>query len=46
MTDDIQLPEAIELDYTAKAGSPLEDGVKKAEHEEIIAALKSVQDPE
>ncbi len=46
MTDDVQLPEPIELDYTAKVGSPLAAGVKKAEHEDIVAALKSVQDPE
>ncbi len=46
MTDDITLPEPIELNYTAKAGTPLAEGVKKASHEDIIGALKSVQDPE
>ena len=46
MTDELQAPEPIELDYTAKAGTPLSDGVKKASHEDIIGALKSVQDPE
>ena len=58
MTDDIKetdsvLPEPIELDtpllemdFTATAGSALSKGTKIASHEDIIAALKSVQDPE
>ena len=46
MIDTVQLPEPIELDYTAKAGKPLDAGVKHATQEDIIAALKSVQDPE
>lgn len=47
------LPEPIELDapmldmdFTAKAGTPLPKGSKIAAHEDIVAALKSVQDPE
>ena len=46
MTDELQIPEPIELDYTAKAGTPLAKDVKLAPHEEIVGALKSVQDPE
>jgi len=46
MTEELKVPDPIELDYTAKAGSPLPVGVKKASHEDIIGALKSVQDPE
>ena len=46
MTDELKAPDPIELDYTAKAGTPLVAGVKKASHEDIIGALKSVQDPE
>ena len=46
MTEELQVPEPIELDYTAKAGSPLAEGVQKASYEDIIGALKSVQDPE
>ncbi|MBQ4472039.1 MAG: DUF59 domain-containing protein [Alphaproteobacteria bacterium] len=46
MTEELKLPKPIELDYTSKAGTPLADGVKKASHEDIIAALKCVQDPE
>lgn len=46
MTDEIELPTPIELDYTAKAGTALRKGVQKASHEDIIGALKSVQDPE
>ena len=46
MTDELQVPEPIELDYTAKAGKPLAIDAKKASHEDIIGALKSVQDPE
>ncbi len=40
------LPEPIEIDCTAVAGKPLEAGVKLASHEDIVSALKSVQDPE
>lgn len=46
MTEELQAPEPIELDYTAKAGTPLASGEKHATHEDIIGALKSVQDPE
>jgi len=46
MTEELQAPEPIELDYTATAGTLLPDGAKKATHEDIIGALKSVQDPE
>lgn len=46
MTDEITLPEPIELNYTASAGTPLTKGIKVASHEDIIGALKSVQDPE
>jgi len=58
MTEDVNkspsvLPEPIELDtplidmdFTATAGSELQKGSKIATHEDIIAALKSVQDPE
>ncbi|MGN0919286.1 MAG: iron-sulfur cluster assembly protein [Alphaproteobacteria bacterium] len=41
-----ELDNFIELDFKATAGSVLEKGVKKASKEEIIAAVKSVQDPE
>ena len=46
MTEELKAPDPIELDYTAKAGTPLPQGANKASHEDIIAALKSVQDPE
>ena len=46
MTEEFQAPDPIELDYTAKAGNPLPPDAKKASHEDIIGALKSVQDPE
>ena len=46
MTEELKVPDPIELDYTAKAGTPLPEGAKKASHEDIVAALKSVQDPE
>ena len=36
----------IEIDYKATAGEPLKDGTKKATKEDIITAIKSVQDPE
>ena len=41
-----ELPDPIELDYSAEAGTPLEKGANKATKEDIIGALKSVQDPE
>ena len=41
-----ELPDPIELDYSAEAGTPLEKGTHKATKEDIIGALKSVQDPE
>ena len=46
MIEELKAPDPIELDYTAKAGSPLSSDTKKASHEDIIGALKSVQDPE
>ena len=46
MTEELKAPDPIELDYTAKAGTTLKKGIKKATHEDIIGALKSVQDPE
>ncbi|MBQ3696164.1 MAG: DUF59 domain-containing protein [Alphaproteobacteria bacterium] len=46
MTEELQAPTPIELNYTAKAGTPLPKGAKRASHEDIIGALKSVQDPE
>ena len=46
MTEELQAPEPIELDYTAKVGTPLATDVKHATPEDIIGALKSVQDPE
>ena len=46
MTEELQLPEPIELNYTASAGTSLPADVKKATHEDIVGALKSVQDPE
>lgn len=45
-TDLTELPEPIELDYLAEAGIPLEQGLPKATKDDIIGALKSVQDPE
>ncbi len=41
-----ELPEPIELDYSAEAGIPLKEGEQKATKDDIIGALKSVQDPE
>ena len=41
-----ELPNFIEVDYKATAGAPLENGIKKATKEDIITAIKSVQDPE
>ena len=46
MTEELKAPDPIELDYIAKAGTPLTKDAKKASHEDIIGALKSVQDPE
>lgn len=46
MTEELKAPDPIELDYTTKAGTPLPADAKKASHEDIIGALKSVQDPE
>ncbi len=45
-TDKTVLPDPIEIDCTAVAGKPLDADVVKATHEDIIGALKSVQDPE
>ena len=36
----------IEIDYETQAGVPLEAGVQLAKKDDIIGALKSVQDPE
>ena len=41
-----ELDNFIEIDYKATAGEPLKKGVKKATKEDIITAIKSVQDPE
>ena len=40
------LSEAIEIDYETEAGVPLDGAVTKASKDDIIGALKSVQDPE
>lgn len=40
------LPEPIEIDYETQAGVPLEVGVQLAKKDDIIGALRSVQDPE
>ena len=44
MTD--ELNDFIEIDYKATAGSPLGKGAKHSTKEEIVTAIKSVQDPE
>ncbi len=41
-----ELDNFIELDYKATAGEALATGTKKATKDEIITAIKSVQDPE
>ena len=41
-----ELDNFIEIDYKATAGEPLKTGDKKATKEDIITAIKSVQDPE
>ena len=41
-----ELDNFIEIDYKATAGEALKKGVKKATKEDIITAIKSVQDPE
>ena len=41
-----ELEDFIEIDYKATAGEPLGKDVKKATKEDIITAIKSVQDPE
>ena len=41
-----ELDNFIEIDYKATAGELLKKGVKKASKEDIITAIKSVQDPE
>ena len=41
-----ELDNFVEIDYKATAGEPLGQGVKKATKEDIITAIKSVQDPE
>ena len=41
-----ELDNFIEIDYKATAGEPLKEGIKKATKEDIITAIKSVQDPE
>ena len=50
MTDTIipPQPETPDLDmvYRATAGSPLGPGAQRATHDDIIGALKAVQDPE
>ena len=39
-------PDDYKKDYVAKAGTPIKDGVKKADREAIIESLKTVSDPE
>ena len=41
-----ELDDFIEIDYKATAGEPLKKKAQKATKEDIIAAIKSVQDPE
>ena len=41
-----ELDNFIEIDYKATAGESLKKGTKKATKEDIITAIKSVQDPE
>ena len=41
-----ELSDFIEIDYKATAGEPLKTEDKKATKENIITAIKSVQDPE
>ena len=41
-----ELSDFVEIDYKATAGEPLGQGVKKATKDDIITAIKSVQDPE
>ena len=41
-----ELDNFIEIDYKATAGEALKEGVQKATKEDIITAIKSVQDPE
>ena len=41
-----ELDDFIEIDYKATAGEPLGLSIKKAAKEDIITAIKSVQDPE
>ena len=41
-----ELNDFIEIDYKATVGEPLKKGVTKATKEDIITAIKSVQDPE
>ena len=44
MTD--ELSDFVEIDYKASAGIPMEKESPKASKEDIVAAIKSVQDPE
>ena len=44
MTEEVS--DFVEIDYKATAGTPLEKGIKKAAKEDIMTAIKSVQDPE
>ena len=41
-----ELDNFIEIDYKATAGEPLKKGSKKATKEDLVTAIKSVQDPE
>ena len=41
-----ELTDFVEIDYKASAGEPLKKGSSKATKEDIITAIKSVQDPE
>ena len=41
-----ELTDFVEIDYKASAGETLKKGIRKATKEDIITAIKSVQDPE
>ena len=41
-----ELSDFLEIDYKATAGEALKKGVPKAPKEDIVTAIKSVQDPE
>ncbi len=45
-TDLSAMPETLEFDYSAEAGETMQSDTAHASREDIIGALKSVQDPE